>query len=113
MRIALALVFLCAALMPATVLASGIRCQNQLASEGASLLEVLHKCGPPAAKVQRLEYDEVKVKEKGEQAELSRAKTVTRTIDEWTYNLGPHDFIRVVTFVDGRLVEVESLGYGH
>jgi len=39
-------------------------------------------------------------------------RTVTRTIDEWVYNFGPSEFMRLVTFVDGRLVYVKSLGYG-
>jgi len=33
---------------------------------------------------------------------------VERRIDEWTYNLGPTRFMRILTFNNGRLEEVIS-----
>jgi hypothetical protein len=35
------------------------------------------------------------------------------TIDEWTYNLGPNDFMRVLNFVNGKLVDIREGGYGN
>jgi hypothetical protein len=37
---------------------------------------------------------------------------VYKTIDEWTYNFGPHRLMQVVVFENGVLVDVKSAGYG-
>jgi hypothetical protein len=31
----------------------------------------------------------------------------------WLYNLGPHQVMRRVRFQDGRVVAIETLGYGY
>lgn len=39
-------------------------------------------------------------------------RSVTREYEEWTYNFGPRRFMQVVTFENGRLIDVQSAGYG-
>ena len=34
-------------------------------------------------------------------------------VEEWTYNLGPYQFMRLVRIENGRVVEVKPLGYGY
>jgi hypothetical protein len=38
--------------------------------------------------------------------------TVTVMIDEWTYDLGPHRFIRHLIFENGRLIRVWTADRG-
>ena len=34
-------------------------------------------------------------------------------IEEWTYNLGPHQLMRVVRLENGYVAEIKQLGYGY
>ena len=34
-------------------------------------------------------------------------------VEIWTYNFGPYKLIRRVRFVDGRVDDIETLGYGY
>ena len=34
-------------------------------------------------------------------------------IEEWTYNLGPHQLIRVVRLENGYVADIKRLGYGY
>jgi hypothetical protein len=34
-------------------------------------------------------------------------------VEEWTYNLGPHQLMRVVRFENGLVADVRKLGYGY
>jgi Protein of unknown function (DUF2845) len=34
-------------------------------------------------------------------------------IEEWTYNLGPHQLIRVVRLENGFVADIKHLGYGY
>lgn len=105
--------FLLLVLVPTFASADSIRCGSQLASEGATQVEVWQRCGEPLSKFSRVEVisDEQKTKNRNGTS-AGTVRTITRTIDEWTYNFGPTNFMQLVTFVDGRLVNVRSLGYG-
>ncbi len=35
------------------------------------------------------------------------------TIEEWTYNLGPNRFLRILTFRNGVLANIKTGGYGY
>lgn len=100
-------------LAPTLARADSIRCGSQLASEGATQVEVWQRCGEPLSKFSKVEVisDELKTKNRNGTS-VGTVRTITRTIDEWTYNFGPTSFMQLVTFVDGRLVSVRSLGYG-
>jgi hypothetical protein len=94
--------------------AASLRCGSELASEGATKLDVLMKCGEPTLRDSR----EVKVKVKntersGESGdETSESVTVTRVIDLWIYNFGPNRLMQIAEFENGVLVDVKSGGYG-
>lgn len=103
-----------ALLVPTIAQADSMRCGSNLVSDGATQAEVLVRCGNPMLKNTRFETisDEVKTNNTKPNPNAAQVRTITRTIDEWTYNFGSSEFMRLVTFVDGRLVSVRSLSYG-
>ncbi len=34
-------------------------------------------------------------------------------VEIWTYNFGPYKLMREIRFVDGRVEDIETLGYGY
>lgn len=86
-------------------------CKNGIVSAKDAMPEVLSKCGEPALKAQRSEARLVQSWEQYGKKERTIATTVT--IDEWTYNFGPNEFLHLVTFESGRVTRIESLGYGY
>ena len=86
--IAIALVLCCGA---SIARADGMRCGERLVKIGDTTGEVAIKCGPPSWRSSSGECEE---------------------IETWTYDLGPQDFVRILTFVDGRLREIEAGEYG-
>ncbi|MBI5747251.1 MAG: DUF2845 domain-containing protein [Nitrospirae bacterium] len=80
-------------------------CNNQIVSIGDTKVEVRAKCGEPASK-------EVFNEEIITKIEPNTRHRVLATVEEWTYHLGPHQFIRILTFRSGRLVKIETGGYG-
>ncbi|GMU02050.1 hypothetical protein KH5H1_61700 [Corallococcus caeni] len=107
-----ALVIACLAL-PSLAYASALRCDNKIVSEGASKTDALAKCGEPVSRESRTEYVTRKVKAKTPTEEDSTEVTSSTTVDEWTYNFGPHRLLQVAIFRDGRLVDVRSGSYGY
>lgn len=74
-------------------------------SLGDSKLEVVAKCGEPAAGMAGAE----RVGEDGNPEE--RRKTLMAT-DEWIFDFGPDHFMYYLTFRHGRVMEIRSGGYG-
>lgn len=68
---------------------------------GLAQYELLQQCGPPFLKDSRQENREFLL-EKGIK------RRVLTQIDEWTYNLGPDQFLRILTFENGKLVDVRT-----
>lgn len=72
----------------------GFQCGNRLITLGDLKSDVLLVCGSPLIRDQHREV-------RGEGRER-----VTVLIDVWTYDAGPHSFLRTLTFENGRLVEI-------
>ena len=68
---------------------------------GLTQYELLQRCGAPFFKDSR---DEERVLRLGQ----GLHQYVVKHIDEWTYNLGPNQFLRILSFENGKLVEVRS-----
>jgi hypothetical protein len=102
-------------LLGAAARADTLRCGANVVSDGATQAEVSQKCGEPQSRSSRLEVVSQETRQGGATTGGSTATTtsVTRNIEEWTYNFGPGQFMRLVTFVNGRLSTVQSLGYGN
>lgn len=82
--------------------ADNFRCPNgAIVSTGATMSEVYIKCDPPTFKNTRTET------KSGDQG-----ATIVINVEEWTYNEGPHKFVHLLVFRNGKLEEVQSLGYG-
>lgn len=76
--------------------AYALRCGTQLIEIGDTEQQVMHVCGKPTL--------QSKDKRKG----------VRRSHQQmWTYNFGPEDFLYVLTFQKGQLVDLHTDGYGY
>lgn len=105
------LLVVCCILMLASQAAFAMRCGNKLVRKGAHPVEVINKCGEPVYVEESVEYRSVAIDNR--QAGLYRQHDVPIKIEEWTYNFGPHRFMRLLRFEDGKLLTIESIGYGY
>lgn len=108
------LVFVCCLHMATPALATETAtmiCKNGIVSKGDFTGDVISKCGEPTGKTQREEKRFEKTKERGGVKEKTVVTTVT--IDDWTYNFGPNEFMHRVLLENGRVTLIESLGYGY
>lgn len=80
-------------------------CSEQLVSVGDSKTDVLAKCGEPTLKDSHVE--EFKEKLGGTE------RKVFVTVEEWTYNLGPARFMRILTFRNSTLADIKTGNYGY
>jgi len=90
---------------------AAFRCGPKLVTIGDTKVDVLGKCGEPT-------FSEITsvVSEGRDEGRLPYGKTrdrVTQTIEKWTYNCGPHNFIKVLVFRGGILKDIETGGYGY
>jgi hypothetical protein len=79
----------------------GLRCGAQLVSAGEHTGDVLAKCGPPTRAERRRSRRQL------------RAQTWSCVVEVWTYDRGPNDFVRTLTFTDDVLTQVDAGDYGH
>lgn len=99
--------------LPATGHAATLRCGSELVSDDASKADVLLKCGEPMTRDSHTEAVGEKTKQQSDQGRTTTTgHVVYKTIEEWTYNFGPHRLMQVAVFENGRLVDVKSAGYG-
>jgi hypothetical protein len=85
--------------------ASPESCERRIHSTGDTTAEVLLRCGPPAD-VSRW-YEEVAV------GDEHFERYILVPYERWIYNLGPHRFLRILTFEGGRLVRQETGDKGY
>jgi hypothetical protein len=118
-------------LVSGSVRADYMRCGRDLVSEGDHQGEVLAACGEPLLSSQRRVYRSgiparrfrsLSAANLGNRyfsdftsRELAyhNRSVVEVPVDVWTYNFGPRHFMREVTFVDGQVDTIRTLGYGH
>lgn len=81
-------------------------CDGQVVSIGDSKSEVILKCGEPA-------WKDIRQEETKERLDPGLEHKVYTTIEEWTYNLGPNRFVRILTFRNSKLVDIRTGGYGY
>ncbi len=80
-------------------------CSEQIVSVGDSKADVLAKCGEPTTKDSHVE-------EFRERLDDSERKVFV-TVEEWTYNLGPTRFVRILTFRNNKLTDIRTGNYGY
>jgi hypothetical protein len=81
-------------------------CSDRIISVGDSAADVMAKCGKPAWQDKREEVIR-------EQLDDNTARKVSVTVEEWTYNFGPNQFLRIFTFRNGRVTDVRTGSYGN
>jgi len=91
--------------------AFAMRCKNTLVREGMRPAEVINRCGEPDYVEESVEYRTGAINNWQTGRYFERERPIK--IEEWTYNFGPRRFMRLLRFADGRLLSIESLGYGY
>jgi hypothetical protein len=82
-------------------LPSARSCDQEQIHTGLSQYEVLHRCGEPFFKDSHYEQRLTAVKH-------GVSRLADLRIDEWTYNLGPTQFLRILKFENGQLVSITT-----
>lgn len=81
-------------------------CSEQVVTIGDTKSDVIAKCGEPSSKDSHQE-------EREETLDTGVRRKVFITVEEWTYNLGPNRFVRVLTFKNNKLVDIRTGKYGY
>jgi hypothetical protein len=106
LRVTLAALLLVTAAAPAH---ASFRCGSRIITRGDHADKILRYCGEPVAVTTRLK----------ERPYYMRTGIVLRgvleevVVEEWTYNLGPRQLMRVVRLEDGYVEDIRHLGYGY
>lgn len=79
---------------------------GKLLDVGDTTAEVLIKCGAP-------NFTEQWLDESIERSGPGHKWKTLDTIEDWSYNFGPHDLIHILRFRNGRVVRIEKGGYGY
>ena len=95
------------------VFADSMRCGSRIIQKGHTKAKVLVTCGEPILreKVGEKGSAQAKGKIKNFDSTHSRYSSSTTssstTVEKWTYNLGKGQFLRILTFEGGKLVNIE------
>lgn len=104
--------------------ALAFRCNSYVIDVGMHKIEVMKKCGNPATRDQRVERRRLGVRQNttnqamppelanGNRNSLEYEREIEIQIEEWVYNFGSQQFMQLLTFEDGRLKQIQDLGYG-
>jgi hypothetical protein len=105
---------LAALLLTAAVPASadGMRCGSKLVTTGDPRAKVRQFCGEPTD-VQTRSILRRPVFGFGGRVYSYGDGYVEVPVEIWTYNFGPYKLMREIRFVDGRVEDIETLGYGY
>jgi hypothetical protein len=105
----LVLVLALAAAAPAY---ASFRCGSKLVNEGDTRGQVIAKCGEPT-EVDRRTVLREPIVWVGGRAYRSSIGLAEVPVEFWIYNLGPSKLMRRLVFEDGKVVDIETLGYGY
>ena len=92
--------------------ADGMRCGSKLMTTGDPRAKVLQFCGEPAD-VQTRSILRRPTFDFGGRIYSYGDGFVEVPVEIWTYNFGPDKLMRQIRFVDGRIEDIETLGYGY
>lgn len=92
--------------------ADAMRCGNRLVTLGDTRAEVRSLCGEPTDVETRAILRRPTYWLDGRIVYYGDGY-VEVPVEIWLYNFGPYKLQRVVRFIDGRVDEIETLGYGY
>jgi hypothetical protein len=97
------------AVAPVEAHADSIRCSGGIVSVGDSKIDLLGKCGQPA--LREIRHGERSRFVYGLQSAGGRRVDVS--VETWSYDFGPRQFIQIVTLENGRVAAIERGSYGY
>ena len=92
-------------LFPSPVRAGSLSCDNGIVSVGDSAVDLIMKCGQPAWKDSHSE-------EVVDRPDGNFKRTTVVNVEEWTYNFGPQQFLRIVILRNGVISSIRAGQYG-
>lgn len=93
---------------------SDFRCSGRIIAVGDTQDYVLDKCGEPTGIEERTERIARGFRQRYPESHEELNYVIREIcVEVWTYNLGRTQFIRYLTFRNGRLVAIETGGYGY
>ena len=98
-----------AVLLVAAVPAHAFRCGTRIITRGDHADKILRFCGDPDSVTTR-------VQQRSYVSDFGRVfpgVVEEVVIEEWTYNRGPHQLVRVVRLENGYVADIKHLGYGY
>jgi hypothetical protein len=98
-----------ALLLLAVTPAHAFRCGTRIITRGDHAEKILRFCGEPAS-------IQTRITQRSYVSDFGRVfpgVVEEVVIEEWTYNMGPHQLIRVVRLENGFVADIKHLGYGY
>ncbi|HET9448120.1 MAG TPA: DUF2845 domain-containing protein [Steroidobacteraceae bacterium] len=92
--------------------ADGMRCGSKLMTTGDVRAKVRQFCGEPTDVQTRYILRRPTFAFGGRIYSYGDGY-VEVPVEIWTYNFGPYKLMRQIRFVDGRIEDIETLGYGY
>ena len=89
--------------------AHAFRCGTRIITRGDHADKILRFCGEPVSV-------QTRISQRSYVSDFGRVfpgVVEEIVIEEWTYNLGPHQLIRVVRLENGFVADIKHLGYGY
>ena len=93
--------------------AFAFRCGTKLVVKGDARSSVAAKCGDPTEVVARKSVFRRPMLWANGRPYYIGQDFIEVPVESWLYNLGPNKLMRRVTFEDGVVSEIETLGYGY
>jgi len=112
MRIIAVIAVVVGLLGSAAARADAMRCGTRLVATGDTRAMVHQFCGEPTDVVTRTILQRPNFLLHGRTYFLNEGY-VEVPVEVWTYNLGPNRLMRRITFIDGSIDTIETLGYGY
>ena len=86
--------------------ADSFSCKGGIISTDDRKADVVAKCGEP-------DFRDSHQEEVTQRLDTATHQRVYISVEEWTYNLGPSQFMRIVVLQNGRVAEIRTGNYGY
>ena len=92
--------------------AEALSCKQRLVTRGDPMIRVLRLCGEPDSRVERDVVARQTVGARGYRGVVLSTVSATVRVSTWIYDFGPLRLMQELTFEDGILVYIRTLGRG-